>query len=83
MKLPVILVEIFYKEALIVRKKERTEGCLEEEEEGGVRKMPEGDMGPDNKACFRSLWWKTVRSALEGHNEEKKAERESTFLNLV
>lgn len=49
------------------------EGHLEEEEQGGMRKMQEGEMGPSNKACFRTLWWKPVRSALESDNEEKKA----------
>lgn len=44
MKLPVIRVEIFYKEALIVRKS--TEKHLEKEEQGGVRKTQEGEMGP-------------------------------------
>lgn len=71
--MPVILVEIFYKETFIVRK--RTEECLEEEEESGVRKIPEREMGSDKMACFRTLWWKPVRSVLEGHHEEKKAER--------
>lgn len=39
MKLPVILVETFYREALRVRKRESTEEHLEEEEETATGKM--------------------------------------------
>lgn len=62
-----------------------SEGGEHQEEEGrvGVRKVQERGIGPSNKACFRTLWWKPVRSTLEGDNEEKEAERESTFLSLV
>lgn len=55
----------------------------EEEAQGSMRKMQEGEMGPSNTACFRTLWWKPGRSELEGDNEEKKAERELKSLSLV
>lgn len=49
---------------------ESTKERVEKEEEGGERKMQEGEMGPSDKAYLRTLWWKPVRSALAGDGED-------------
>lgn len=54
-KFPVIPVETFHKEALTVRKKESTWEELRKEEEGTERETQEGEMGPSDKACFKTL----------------------------
>lgn len=40
--------------------------------------MPEGEIGPSDKACLEKSQVSTG-----GHGEEKKAERKSTLLSLV